>query len=157
MKGIVSGNYPSSIIRQAIEGIQSTDAGDLRFEVGDAIADKAFDFNLQTVSELAAIIGVALSAIQMVWTVMKERAQKRGVGHVDLKEMAGEINRAMSGLPSSRDFDAVTDVVSSSSERIELIATVESKLHIQRMEARCIVSVQERLCRVELRPIKRGN
>jgi hypothetical protein len=152
--GIVSGSYPRSIIDQAINSIESEEADDIKFKSGNVIGDDSFDFNFQTLSAIASIIGVALSAIKLAISVINERRKRGEPVGIDLGK---DVNKKTSGLRSSKDFRVDTRLTMLSPQSISIVTDVRSKVHLQSLEVTCNVSFEKKQFDVRIKPLKRGN
>ncbi len=154
MKGKVSGDYPTSIISQAIQCIESPEAGDVSFEIGESIPDNSFDFDLQTVSSIVSMIGVALMAIQLVVSTISEHSKRQKPIGAEVEE---EVNSKTKELSSSKDYRAAHRLRIISPERLEITTVVDSRRHIQRLEVITYVFIVGQQFTVTISPLKRGN
>jgi hypothetical protein len=154
MKGIVSGSYPRSIINQAIDCIEPKAATDISFTTGDAITDDSFDFNLQTISSIATIIGTALSAIKLTISIISRHSKRNEPINNKIEE---EINVKAKGLSRSRDFRIATHVKTISPQQFEITTEVSSKIHLEQLEVISNVSIDKKQFDVKINPLKRGN
>lgn len=154
MEGIVSGSYPRSVINQAINCIESEIKTNISFTVGDAITDDSFDFNIQTISTIATIIGVALSAIKLTISLISKRSKKNEPIESDIEEEANIKTQKLSG---SRNYRIITHVKILSPQQVEITTNVNSKVHVQSLEVTSNVSIDKQQFDVKIKSLKRGN
>jgi hypothetical protein len=154
MKGTISGDYPTSIIFQAIQRIESSEAGEVSFEIGESIPDNSFDFNLQSVSSIVSMIGVALAAMQLMVSIIAERSKRHEPIGAEMEE---EANSKTKELSSSKDYRVAHRLRRISPEQLEITTVVDSRVQIQRLEIISNVFIDRQQFSANIRPLKRGN
>lgn len=146
---VVSGNYPRSVINEALKKIDQMPSSDFVFVLGNCIDDENFDFSLSSLADIASLVSTGLGIAQLVIYAFEKKSKNK----VNEKELNEELKKTK----YENNYRTNANIINDLPGRVTKInICISSKIHLESLELEVVFENDRNKVEIKIDDIKRG-